>query len=257
MCAGYYIHSYSDFQDVRSISSISYFSPIISFFFFCSSISLCGFPFLSGFYSKDIILEILLIRNYNFLIFILVLFSTIFTLTYSLRLFYFISFFNLGKKTLMSFRDERFIYLPMSLLFFITTVGGRLITWLLFPTYFIYLSFLTKTLVLIFLSLFLFMLTVSFSLKLNIFQFSKKIIYFFRNIWNLPFMSTSTFIKRLYIGLFFLKHFDQGWVELYGPQGIFKNFLNSSRHETFNSSVNIKNFLLFFFFTFLFFLVII
>ena len=182
LCAGYYIHSYSDFQDVRSINSISYFSPIISFFFFCSSISLCGFPFLSGFYSKDIILEILLIRNYNFLIFILVLFSTIFTLTYSLRLFYFISFFNLGKKPLMSFRDESFIYFPITLLFFITTVGGRLMTWLFFPSYFIYLSFLTKTLILIFLFLFSLMLIVSFSLSLNILHFSKKINYFFRNI---------------------------------------------------------------------------
>ena len=58
LCAGVYIHGYGDKQDIRSLGGILECSPLVSFYFLGCSLALCGFPFLSGFYSKDLILEI-------------------------------------------------------------------------------------------------------------------------------------------------------------------------------------------------------
>merc|ERR1712110_1202660 len=53
MCAGIVIHNMKDYQDIRKIG-ISY-----------TNIRLCGLPFLRGFYSKDLIIEILIIKGKN------------------------------------------------------------------------------------------------------------------------------------------------------------------------------------------------
>lgn len=58
LCAGVYIHSYGDIQDIRDIAGVGGIKPLTSLFFIGCSLSLCGFPFLSGFYSKDLILEL-------------------------------------------------------------------------------------------------------------------------------------------------------------------------------------------------------
>lgn len=52
--------------------------------------SLCGIPFLSGFYSKDLILEAYQIGQINYLIFILIFTGTFFTVSYRVRLGYYL-----------------------------------------------------------------------------------------------------------------------------------------------------------------------
>jgi NADH dehydrogenase subunit L (EC 1.6.5.3) len=58
MCAGSIIHNLKDCQDIRYMGSIINFMPLTSICFNVSSLSLCGIPFLAGFYSKDLILEV-------------------------------------------------------------------------------------------------------------------------------------------------------------------------------------------------------
>lgn len=69
LCAGIFIHRIINFQDVRY--SGGFFNQVyISLIFFnISNIALCGIPFLAGFYSKDIILEFILMSNLNIIIF--------------------------------------------------------------------------------------------------------------------------------------------------------------------------------------------
>lgn len=50
------------------------------------NISLCGVPFLSGFYSKDMIIELGLAGNELFAAYVLLVLGTLFTSLYSLRL---------------------------------------------------------------------------------------------------------------------------------------------------------------------------
>jgi len=66
--------------------------PVSSLFFICCSMSLCGLPFLSGFYSKDLILELFIVGGINSFILLVTLVGTLFTATYSFRLGGFVFF---------------------------------------------------------------------------------------------------------------------------------------------------------------------
>lgn len=58
MCAGVLIHRAGDNQDIRIIGTLVNFIPLTVIIINLANLSLCGFPFLAGFYSKDLILEI-------------------------------------------------------------------------------------------------------------------------------------------------------------------------------------------------------
>nr|WQF69591.1 NADH dehydrogenase subunit 5 [Pleonosporium sp.] len=100
LSAGSIIHALSDEQDMRRMGSLVTFLPLTYSLMLIGSLALCGFPFLTGFYSKDVILEITNIyRNKNIFLYIGVLacwlgnLSVIFTAYYSFRLLY-LTFFN-------------------------------------------------------------------------------------------------------------------------------------------------------------------
>ena len=61
MCAGGVIHSMGDSQDIRFLSGLSIYMPFTSASLMVSYFSLCGMPFLAGFYSRDFILEMLVL----------------------------------------------------------------------------------------------------------------------------------------------------------------------------------------------------
>jgi NADH-ubiquinone oxidoreductase chain 5 len=56
--AGSVIHSMVGEQDLRKFGSLVKLIPFTYSMLFLGFLALCGFPFLSGFYSKDLILEI-------------------------------------------------------------------------------------------------------------------------------------------------------------------------------------------------------
>jgi len=56
--AGCVIHAVSDEQDFRKMGGLARIVPLTYSLMFIGSLSLMGFPFLSGFYSKDVILEL-------------------------------------------------------------------------------------------------------------------------------------------------------------------------------------------------------
>lgn len=58
LTAGAIIHALSDEQDMRRMGGLLQLLPFSYAMFFIGSLALVGFPYLSGFYSKDIILEI-------------------------------------------------------------------------------------------------------------------------------------------------------------------------------------------------------
>ena len=58
LCSGSVIHAMSDEQDIRKMGGLRRILPFTYIMFLIGSLSLTGFPFLSGFYSKDLILEI-------------------------------------------------------------------------------------------------------------------------------------------------------------------------------------------------------
>lgn len=88
ICAGSIINFHHHGQDLRTVGNLAPQLPLTISSFLIANISLCGLPFLSGFYSKDFILETALFNPTNWVIFILFFTATILTIIYSIRLLF-------------------------------------------------------------------------------------------------------------------------------------------------------------------------
>lgn len=90
LSAGSVIHALFDEQDLRKMGLLRETIPFTLMCFTIGSLAIMGFPFLTGFYSKDLILEFAFSRyliNANFVYF-LGLTSAICTSIYSIRLIF-------------------------------------------------------------------------------------------------------------------------------------------------------------------------
>lgn len=86
MAAGAIIHRIKEYQDLRKMGGGVGVTPGLGSIILIRNLSLCGMPFLSGFYSKDIILELIIINELNIVVFLVGLFATLLTVVYSCRL---------------------------------------------------------------------------------------------------------------------------------------------------------------------------
>nr|YP_009989175.1 NADH dehydrogenase subunit 5 [Filchnerella rubrimargina]QNM40752.1 NADH dehydrogenase subunit 5 [Filchnerella rubrimargina] len=231
MCAGSMIHNLKDTQDIRFMGSIVYFMPLTSVCFNVSSLSLCGLPFLAGFYSKDLILELVCFSWVNFLIFFLYFFSTGLTAAYSFRLFYYSMSGDNNFYSSFCFDDSGYyISFGMIFLLIVAVFGGSFLSWLIFPIPYMislpyYLKFLTMFVVL--LGAYLGYLISEMNLSRVLFSLSGlPFVSFVGSMWFMPFLSTK-FISYLPLKYGYLssKSFDYGWGELFGGQGIYSLFI--------------------------------
>nr|QDP18131.1 NADH dehydrogenase subunit 5 [Algete brunneri] len=195
MCAGSLIHNMKDCQDIRFMGSVVYFMPLTSVCFNVSSMSLCGFPFLAGFYSKDLILELVSSSWLNLLIFFLYFFSTGLTASYSFRLYYYSMLGDNNYFSSFCFDDSGY-YISFGLigLLIVTVFGGSLLSWLIFPCPYLivlpyYLKFLTIFVVLLggYLGYFISKMVLGFSLYSFKYYF---LTGFLGSMWFMPYLST-------------------------------------------------------------------
>ena len=122
LSAGAIIHAISDIQDIRKMGSFIISMPITSSYVLLASLSLMAFPFFTGFYSKDVLLELALIpRNTtSTMAYIFTLIAAIQTATYSVRLMIltFLSkpHFPNYKLSLFILDPPIFMFIPMTFL---------------------------------------------------------------------------------------------------------------------------------------------
>nr|YP_010154758.1 NADH dehydrogenase subunit 5 [Ceratina okinawana]QQX27993.1 NADH dehydrogenase subunit 5 [Ceratina okinawana] len=86
LCVGSFIHYNNGSQDLRDYSGMFYIYPFKSMILLFTLMSLSGFPFLVGFYSKDLIMECFFFSKMNMLSFLNLFISTLMTISYSVRL---------------------------------------------------------------------------------------------------------------------------------------------------------------------------
>nr|YP_009383606.1 NADH dehydrogenase subunit 5 [Zelandoperla fenestrata]ARS43778.1 NADH dehydrogenase subunit 5 [Zelandoperla fenestrata] len=250
MCAGAIIHNMKDSQDIRFMGGLVVQMPLTSSCFNLSNLALCGTPFLAGFYSKDLILEIVSLSYMNFFSFILYFFSTGLTVCYTLRLVYYSMSGDFNTSALHPLNDEGWIMLRgMMGLSFMAVLGGSLLSWVLFPTpSMICLPFYLKTLALS-VSLiggWLGYELAKFSLNYKLFTLRFYLLSgFMGSMWFMPFISTyGVSYQPLHLGGVVSKSIDFGWSEFLGAQGLYQFFLEGSKISQWWQNNDLKTYLL-------------
>lgn len=133
LCAGVVIHRARGAQDIRFMGVFLKVSPILAGFIRLSSLSLSGFLFLRGFYSKDLILEISYFLNNSYIFVFLLVTATIFTVSYSLRLGWYVFWAAFRNFSSTNISDSSIILNPILFLGRLVVCLGRVLAWLLFP----------------------------------------------------------------------------------------------------------------------------
>nr|QDH82269.1 NADH dehydrogenase subunit 5 [Parapolybia flava] len=224
MCSGVFIHQMLNNQDIRFMGNLINYYPFVSVIFFVSSLSLCGFPFFSGYYSKDLIMEVLLMSKMNYLSLMLLLLSTLFTVSYSVRLLILVYFNYCNKFNTVNLLKESNL---MSISMIILYLSSLLIGFFLFNLITlenIIMNLFEKTLVLqicctgVFLGWYF-----SFKNLINKKNFLK--FYLFK-MWGLNLIYEKLNFYPLKFSLFVYKLFDKGVLEYSFVYGFEKWVLN-------------------------------
>uniref|UniRef100_UPI0030E44281 NADH dehydrogenase subunit 5 n=1 Tax=Bregmatothrips sinensis TaxID=3045418 RepID=UPI0030E44281 len=253
MCAGCFIHFFLNVQDIRKFSLGSEYSNydliFLSLIFNISNLSLCGFPYLSGFFSKDMILEkvFMLDDSKSFFSFFFLVFGTFLTVMYGFRLFFYMVFKSGG--FFFSLKSFSF-YLSMGFksmffLFFFSIFLGFFGSNIFISPYYIFLPLFLKLMVLYvcLLGVFICFFFSFFSMKMKGF-----FLFFLGNLFFFGFLKTQFIIfKSFFLGVFSSKLL-LGYIEWFIGMKVYnplKSFVSSE--------LNLSTYIFFFTFSLSFF----
>jgi NADH-ubiquinone oxidoreductase chain 5 len=138
LSAGLIIYCFSHEQDYRKMGSLIFFFPFAYVSILIGSLSLIGFPFLSGFYSKEKIVQLFFnlfylqfesysLLNLFFFFYFFAFISIIFTTLYSVKLLFFVFFvkYNGFKYNLSNIQYGSFYMLiPLFILIYFSILSG-------------------------------------------------------------------------------------------------------------------------------------
>ena len=246
--SGSVIHAFKDEQDIRNMGGVRKKLPYTYIFMLIGTLALTGFPFLSGFYSKDAIIEFAYLRNStlgNYAATIGI-FTAFLTSIYSWRLIFktFHGPYN-NKKVLINETHESPIIMLAPLLFL--SIGAIFAGYYFKETFIGHHSndFWQASIFFLneikhdpipswFLLLTPILVTIAIPISFYYFVTNIKILEDFKKT-NLPlynFLLNKWFIDELYeqifikpakkMGSFFWKKCDQGIIDRFGPAGISK-----------------------------------
>nr|QNE85771.1 NADH dehydrogenase subunit 5 [Hydrotaea irritans] len=254
MCAGAIIHNMNNCQDIRLMGGLMMMMPLTSSCFNVANLALCGMPFLAGFYSKDLILEMVSLSYINMFSFFLFFFSTGLTVCYSFRLVYYSMTGTSNFSSLNMLNDEGWIMLKSMMgLLILSIFGGSMLSWLIFPTPVVIILPSSLKLLTLFVCIIggLSGYMISY---VSLFFYNKALnnyssSYFLGSMWFMPYISTYGIINYpLIMGKLAVKSFDQGWSEYMGGQQLYFNLVKNSQLNQMLQNNNLKIYLLSFIF---------
>lgn len=130
MSAGRVIHRMSDYQDFRAMGGRLRSLPLSLSVITVANLSLCGIPFMAGFFSKDLILEIIIMSHLNIIVYLVAFLATGLTVMYSVRFtrqVFFSAFLGSGNSAISEI--DTLIFSGLSVLLGPSVVGGLFISW--------------------------------------------------------------------------------------------------------------------------------
>ena len=140
LCAGSIIMSLHHNQDITKMGGLRSKLPVTYICFLIGTLSIIGFPLTSGFFSKDLILEVMLDNNstISFVSYNMLLIGALVTVIYSLRLLFIVFHGDFRGGKLSSIKEQSMIILlPLILLAIFSLFSGYLIkTFVDMPIYF-------------------------------------------------------------------------------------------------------------------------
>lgn len=232
LCAGIMIHE-STYQDIRIIGLNFKNYPLIISILGVNRIALIGIPFISGFFSKDVIIEFILTSNLNFTLSILIIISIGITASYSIRITLFSNKSFIKSQPWISNHQSINCLIPIIILRIIAITSGSWITWLLASEQIYIISFFNKIIIILIL--------ISGALLGFIFQFKNKNYIKLGtssiSLWFTHFISVipTNILSPL---IFIFQNNDKSWQENYGPNNIYMILkTNSFIPENFKSSI--------------------
>nr|ALO70443.1 NADH deshydrogenase subunit 5 [Coccinellidae sp. 1 EF-2015] len=234
MCAGNIIHNMMNFQDIRFMGCLYKMMPLTVIFFNISNLSLCGLPFFSGFYSKDLIVEFLSFSSFNLFIYFIYYISIGLTVSYSFRLFYYLIMSEMNFLSFFMIREHMSLMIKgMFMMLFMVIFSGSMLNWIIFSVpYFILLPLFMKliTLLIIFIGIIMGMEISKMILVSKLMILNNYLLFkFISSMWNMVFLSTFginfIFLK---ISNKLVKFLDQGWFEYFGSQNLYQYIKNNS-----------------------------
>lgn len=218
LCAGALIHGGGGSQDIRHFGAIVNSNPITSTCLNLANFSLCGIPFLAGFYSKDIIVELMCQRVWGLFMVVMTFICLGLTVLYTVRLTFFrIINFKSGTPTQSLTETDHTLVGPIMILTATSLISGPSMAWILFssPSLIILPSFI-KLCAIIFVTL-SFLVATAFLTPRTIGKSVQRLGYYaVGHILFIPRLRgrilTETIVSK---SDFIMKNLDQGWLEHY------------------------------------------
>ncbi len=127
LCAGSVIMSLHHNQDIRKMGGLKSKLPITYISFLIGTLCIIGFPFTSGFFSKDLILEVMLYKDntISFIAYLMLLFGALVTTIYSLRLLFFVFYNEYRGNDLHNIKEQsKIITFPLIVLSILSILSG-------------------------------------------------------------------------------------------------------------------------------------
>nr|YP_010564852.1 NADH dehydrogenase subunit 5 [Colossendeis robusta]UZA61255.1 NADH dehydrogenase subunit 5 [Colossendeis robusta] len=250
LCVGVLMHGYSGYQDMRFMSLKLNKSNFLSILMIYTFMTLGGMFFLSGFYSKDLIIEFIFMHNYSIFIMIMLYIGSMLTIMYSVRVIYMIYTNSLCFNSLSMSLSSNLLLLPLLMLFFLSLISGNLMSWLLFdsPTHII-LNFFSKIFILLLIIVSLIIMYPLMKLFLAIHIKNSIFSSFLGSMW---FVNNFSSEHIIYLSLSYSMHInkfiDKGWSENMGGLGMYTKLTNLSKFSNNYYYYNMSMYLMMFVF---------
>nr|BDQ43571.1 NADH dehydrogenase subunit 5 [Amynthas quintanus] len=131
ICAGTLIHSHMHSQDLRWMGNITTQMPTTTSCFILANMALCGAPFMSGFYSKDMIVESSIFYSNNLIMLLIIMFTVSLTSFYTTRFMLTTIWGPSNSSPFIQLEESKSLTTPMLALSSMSIISGSMLIWIM------------------------------------------------------------------------------------------------------------------------------